>query len=522
MSRLVIWTIAVVSVLNLVGITIICINFLNFNREVERTVLRNRSLLVRTEVFEKSLFFLNSLKKGKTDEAKGLLSDINLRFSECYSCHHRDDTLARIRAANSLFDKTSELLKEGRPFSSEDVAMVIQGFITYAFRKAKDSASAQTQSLSLSLREIKRSIALTIGFTLMAFLFFSYYVSRRGTNLEKEIKEKEKVITDWAIEWQNTFDAMQDMIMVLGEDLRPLIFNSVTAEFFGHAIYSGDDLLKTLNIDTSELACPVSRTVEIKGRVFSLRLYPFYETGKRCIIVLRDITKERELEEKLRKAERLASLGIMAGGIAHEINNPLSPIVGYSEVLYEREKDEQKKEYIRQIITAAQRIDRIVKDFLFFAREKSLEVKGERIEEVIDEVIRNLKDMGPLGDIEIIKEFNYTGIVNLDRGLFEIALLNILKNAVQAIKETKKGNQIRIISSKENSIIRIEVSDNGPGILKKFMPHIFDPFFTTKEVGKGTGLGLSIAYRIITAHRGNIMVRSTEGEGTTFTIRVPL
>lgn len=520
MRRIVIWTIAGISLLNLVGISIICIYFLNFSKEVERTVLMNRSLLVRTEVFEKSLVLLDALNKGRTDEARGLLNEINLRFSECYTCHHRDDTLARIRAANSLFERTSELVTNGRPFSSGDIAMVIQGFISYAFRKVKDSASAQTQSLNLFLGEIKRSVATTIGLTLIAFLFFSYYVNRRGRHLEKEIKEKEKVITDWALEWQNTFDAVQDMVIVLGEDLRPLVFNSASIEFFGPELYS-KEILKTLNLDPSEINGPVSRNVEIKGRLFSLRLYPLSEAGKRCIIVLRDITRESELEGELKRTERLATLGIMAGGVAHEINNPLSPIVGYSEVLYELERDEQKRKYLRHIITAAQRIERIVKDLLFFAREQSLKIMDERIEDVIDGAIQNL-DIVPTGDIEIIKELNYAGTVHVDRGLFEIALLNILKNAVQAIKEAKKGNQIRIITERQNGIINIKVSDNGPGIPKGIIPILFDPFFTTKDAGKGTGLGLSIAHRIITAHRGDIKVRSIEGEGTTFTITIPV
>lgn len=519
MRRIVIWTIAGIFLLNLVSISIICKNFLSFSKELERTVLINRSLLVRIEVFEKSLVLLDALNKGRTDEARGLLNEINLRFSECYTCHHRDDTLARIRATNSLFERTSELVTNGRPFSSGDIAMVIQGFISYAFRKAKDSASAQTQSLNLFLGEIKRSVAITIGLTLIAFLFFSYYVNRRGTHLEMEIREKEKVITDWALEWQNTFDAMQDMVIVLGEDLRPLVFNSASIEFFGPELYS-EEILKTLNLDPSEINGPVSRNVEIKGRLFSLRLYPLSKAGKRCIIVLRDITRESELEGELKRAERLATLGIMAGGVAHEINNPLCPIVGYSEVLYELERDGQKKEYLRHIITAAQRIERIVKDLLFFAREQSLKIMDERIEDVIDGAIQNLN--WPIGDIEIIRELNYAGTVHVDRGLFEIALLNILKNAVQAIREAKKGNQIRIITARQNSIISIMISDNGPGIPKEFMPHIFDPFFTTKDAGKGTGLGLSIAHRIITAHRGDIKVRSIEGEGTTFTITIPV
>lgn len=145
-----------------------------------------------------------------------------------------------------------------------------------------------------------------------------------------------------------------------------------------------------------------------------------------------------------------------------------------------------------------------------------------KLDEFIEDVIKTLEDTRSIKDIRIIRDFQYTGPVNVDRGLFEIALLNLLKNAVQAIEESKKGDSIRISSTKENGLVRIEVSDNGPGIPKKILPHIFDPFFTTKGVGKGTGLGLSITHQIISAHKGNIKIHSKEGEGTTFTIRIPL
>lgn len=522
MRRLVIWSVGGIFLINIIGISLICINFFNFSKEIERTLLINKSLLVRTEVFEKSLSLIDRLKDGKVEEVKGLVSEINARFSECYTCHHRDDTLSRITAAKNLFERTSIYLGEGKEIDSGNIATLIHGFITYAFRKAKDSASTQTRTLDFYLGEIKNTVAITIGLTLIAFLIFSYYVGRRGVSLEKEIKEKERVITDWALEWQNTFDAMQDMVIVLDEGYKPLISNTAATGFFGMALFSKDEFLKTLNLDPSEISTPVSRTVELKGRILSLRVYPFCEVGKRCIIVLRDITKEMELEEKLKRAEKLASLGIMASGIAHEINNPLSPIIGYSEVLYELERDETKREYIRQITSAASRIENIVKNLLFFAREKSLKVTQNNLDEFIEDVIKTLEGTRPVKDIRIIRDLQYTGPVNIDKGLFEIALLNLLKNAVQAIEESKKGDSIRISSLKENGIVRIEVSDNGPGIPKDLLTRIFDPFFTTKEVGKGTGLGLSITHQIIIAHKGDIKVYSKEGEGTTFTIRIPL
>ncbi len=311
------------------------------------------------------------------------------------------------------------------------------------------------------------------------------------------------------------------MIIILDESLKPLACNNSATGFFGPSIYSASALLKTLHLDAAELGSSVSKTIEIDGRKFSLRLYPLCEPGQRCIIVLRDITKEAELEDKLRRAEKLASLGIMAGGIAHEVNNPLSPIIGYSEVLYELEADEKKREYIRQIMISAQRIEKVVKDLLFFAKEQALKIDQVNIENLVNDVIQTLNSVRPVRDIRMIKELQYKGPVGIDRGLFEIALVNLLKNAVQAIEESNKGDMIKISSSKENGLIVIGVSDNGPGIPKDLLPYVFDPFVTTKGFGKGTGLGLSIVHRIVIAHRGEITVKSKENEGTTFIIRIP-
>lgn len=163
MRRLVIWSVGGIFIINIIGISLICINFFNFSEEIERTILINKSLLVRTEVFEKSLFLIDKLRNGKTGEVKGLVSEIKARFSECYTCHHRDDTLSRINAAKNLFERSSIYLEEGRKIDSGDVATLIHGFITYAFKKAKESASAQTKTLDLFLSEIKKTVAVTIG-----------------------------------------------------------------------------------------------------------------------------------------------------------------------------------------------------------------------------------------------------------------------------------------------------------------------------------------------------------------------
>lgn len=158
---------------------------------------------------------------------------------------------------------------------------------------------------------------------------------------------------------------------------------------------------------------------------------------------------------------------------------------------------------------------------LFLARVGSINTSDVNIGDVIDDVLKNIYETEGHGSLNILKDLQYTGPVKIDKELFGIVLLNLIKNAIQAIEESKKGDTICVKTFKDDAIIRIEVSDNGPGIPKDHLSLIFDPFFTTKRARKGTGLGLSIAHRIVTAHNGEITVRSKEGEGSTFTITIP-
>ncbi len=520
MRRILILTISGIILINLVGISITFINFFNLEKEIKQALTINKSLLVRTEVFEKSLSLLNEMKEGRKNYAKRSASEIVMDFSSCYSCHHRSETLSRITAAQELFKTASSSLEKGKDISSGDMEILIRGFITYAFGKAKQSVSEHTQSLELNLAWIKRSVAATIGLTITVFFIFFLYIFRRGTSLEKDVIEKEKVITDWALAWQDTFDAMQDMVILLDKDYNPSVFNSKAAEFFKDSLLR-KDFLKFLHIDPSELGNPISRTLEIGDAVFSIRGYPINEAEKRYILVLRDITQERDLQERLNRAEKLASLGLMSGGVAHEINNPLSPIIGYTELLYMEETDQKKKDLMKIILSSAERIHKIVMDLLLFAKERSIKPSLVRIDETIENSIRALKETYSLKDIKIVKKLDCSDTVNIDPSLFEIAIQNILKNAAQAIEESGKGDTIEVRTAKEKGLVRIEISDNGPGIPRDLLPHIFDPFFTTKKVGSGTGLGLSIVYSIIKAHYGDITVQSREGEGTTFIITIP-
>lgn len=245
--------------------------------------------------------------------------------------------------------------------------------------------------------------------------------------------------------------------------------------------------------------------------------------GERTLITFSDISREREEEEKLYLTDRLASIGEMAAGLAHELNNPLTGILALSQMLLQSNISSVHKEDLECINTEAKRAAGIVKNVLLFAHNKT----GENSRCSVNEVVKTVLKLCEFEE----KTSNTTIVTNLEENLPAIpvdqtqlqqVLLNLISNAEAAIQEANCPGIITIATQRINNHINIVFSDNGCGIKKQIMPRIFDPFFTTKQIGKGTGLGLSICYSIIVKHGGKISVKSQVNEGTTFTIRMPV
>jgi two-component system NtrC family sensor kinase len=245
--------------------------------------------------------------------------------------------------------------------------------------------------------------------------------------------------------------------------------------------------------------------------------------GERTLLTFTDISQEREEEEKLYLTDRLASIGEMAAGLAHELNNPLTGILALSQMLVGSDLPEEHKEDMECIYSEAKRAASIVKNVLLFARNKT-DVSGRTsINDVVKDVLRLREYEERSSNIKVVTDLEEDlPEISLDKGQLQQVCLNIISNAEAAIKEVDRPGVITVATQRVNNHVNILLSDNGCGIKKQFMPRIFDPFFTTKEIGKGTGLGLSICYSIIVKHGGKISVKSQVNEGTTFTIRMPI
>jgi len=235
--------------------------------------------------------------------------------------------------------------------------------------------------------------------------------------------------------------------------------------------------------------------------------------------------RDERLQESARKiteSKKLATLGQLAAGIAHEINNPLGGIVMYAHMLKEDLIKAENRENVHKIAREADRCKTIVKGLLDFARQTKPERTESNINHVLNEVIALLEQQHIFRNISIIKDEN-PGIplVEVDVGQIQEVFMNLILNAAQAMDGSGTLTAITRLVNDATSV-EIEIRDTGPGIPSEKLDKIFEPFYTTKEIGQGTGLGLSIAYGVIERHHGSIRVESEVGKGTTFFVRLPV
>ena len=221
-------------------------------------------------------------------------------------------------------------------------------------------------------------------------------------------------------------------------------------------------------------------------------------------------------------SEKLASMGQLAAGIAHELNNPLGTIVLLADVLKkETPEDDPKREDLKVIIQETARCKNIVADLLNFSRQQELLTQDVYIPALVEQVLTSIYHQPAFEGIKIIQDFDaQIPAIQADPAQLQQVFINLLSNAADAIDGE---GQIEISAQPTNGQwIEIKVSDSGCGISPEHLRKLFAPFFTTKALGKGTGLGLSIVYGIIKMHRGQIVAQSQEGVGTTFVITLPV
>jgi PAS domain S-box-containing protein len=241
------------------------------------------------------------------------------------------------------------------------------------------------------------------------------------------------------------------------------------------------------------------------------------------ILSVRDVTVEKKLEQQIIQSERLAAMGQMIGGFAHELNNPLTAILGNAQLLEDRETDETARKRLETLNQEARKAAEIVKNLQFFARPPA---PGRSLVDVSELVNRTVQMQAyPLRKsnitVDLLPEPALPMVIADSNQLMQV-FLNLLLNAEQAIRENREKGTIRVRLGRYPDSVWIVFQDDGPGIAPETLPHIFDPFFTTRRPGRGTGLGLSICKTVLREHGGNIEAASAPGGGAVFTITLPL
>ncbi len=349
--------------------------------------------------------------------------------------------------------------------------------------------------------------------------------------LEKKIRESKRNL-------EAIFDGIRDQLSIQAPDYRILRVNRAVTE---NRKTSFTELIdrkcyeayfqRALPCEN----CPISATLRTKQPGSSIMKIPEDNTTLQifsypildekgdllsAIEYIKDVTEEQRLQEQLIQSEKLAGIGILASGVAHEINNPLSGIIGMAEVALEEEDIAKNKGYLTDILNCAQRISEIVRGLRSYSRAaKKEELSFVDLNEVLEESLKMVQLASKKTSVEVIKKFQSVEKIRANVGEIQQVFTNLITNAFQAMN----GKQGPLILSTRSvkDLVEAKVSDHGMGIPQKYLSQIFDPFFTTKKPGEGTGLGLNIVYRIVTKYEGTIDVESKEQVGTTFTIKFP-
>ncbi len=270
-------------------------------------------------------------------------------------------------------------------------------------------------------------------------------------------------------------------------------------------------------------SAPVDLVQPRDGRILSVRLVPLRDRAGDALLVLEDVTVARRQQAQLARAEKMTALGVLVGGIVHEINNPLSTIRGYAQMLAAAPDAEHRAEWIATLVEETDRCRRIVGDLLTFARTKEPTRQPVAPGAIAEKVVGLLGYHARRAGVELVVEgAGECPPVEADAdGLVQV-LVNLVTNAIHALEEHDGERRVTIrLRAAGEDHVRIEVADTGPGIPPDVRDRVFDPFFTTKPEGKGTGLGLSVVAGIVRDHGGEVRVESSRGGGALFVLRLP-
>jgi PAS domain S-box-containing protein len=435
--------------------------------------------------FARGPLFFESAKAARnvSESVRRTLEQLDLNYF--VPCRIREHTVAVLGLGKTV---------DGDFLSSDDVELVetIAGYVAVALDNAQLYSSLEQKALEIArLKDFSENIVESLNVGVLA-------VDLDGT------------VEAWNTHMEQIFGVpRQDAV---GRQLRSLLPGELAEEISARA-------------DREQITGIYKQRVQHQGKLLTLNvsITPLVsKSGERIgrLLLFDDVTQRERLEEQMTQTEKLTSLGLLAAGVAHEVNTPLAVISNYIQMLAKQMPEgDPRQGIIDKIVKQTFRASEIVNNLLNFSRTGIAEAADVDVNRVLEETLSLMVHPLRTSQIQVVKQLaeglpSVRGSANKLQQVF----LNLLLNARDAMPG---GGMLEIRTSAHNGSVEIEVTDTGAGIPREHIHRIFDPFFTTKANGRGTGLGLSVSYGIIKEHAGKIDVRSTPGKGTSFHVEFP-
>ncbi len=376
-------------------------------------------------------------------------------------------------------------------------------------------------------RIYRRLLFITLILIVIGFILFVYIFTRQRLNI---LQKQYDVVETYS---GKIIDNVSDAIIVFDRQNGISVINGAAEELFettrprliGKTIHDlfEDKTCLSLFEETSRLkqiSCKIGS--QRKVLLISKSTFKDAEAKLNTVLVIRDLTEQKQMEEQLERQQRLTAMGELASGVAHEIRNPLNTI---STIIQQLDKDfspvSEQEEYHKLahlVFSEVKRINETVQDFLRFSRPEPIQPSSFRFSEFIDELKTQYVPLMQKKNIQFSTKVHWDGEVFWDQNQMKQVFINILQNALEAIEEN--GHISLITNEPDAGFLEITIEDDGPGMPDNVRDNIFNLYFTTKA--KGTGIGLSIVQRIVFEHGGRIHIESTPGSGSVFTLKLPI
>ena len=435
--------------------------------------------------FARGALFFESPRAARevTDSVRQTLEQLDLNYF--IPCRIRERTVAVLGLGKTV---------DGDFLSSDDVELVqtIAGYVAVALDNAQLYTSLEQKALEIArLKDFSENIVESLNVGVLA-------VDLGG------------IVESWNTRMEQLFSvSRQDAV---GHQLRALLPEELASEI-------------AFRKDEEQITGIYKQRLHHQGRLLTLNvsITPLVsKSGERIgrLLLFDDVTQRERMEEQMTQTEKLTSLGLLAAGVAHEVNTPLAVISNYIQMLAKQMPEgDPRQGIIEKIVKQTFRASEIVNNLLNFSRTSATELADIDVNRVVEETLSLVAHPLKTSQIQVVKQLGATlPAVRGSANKLQQVFLNLFLNARDAMPG---GGMLEVRTTAHNGSVEVEVVDTGAGIPREHIHRIFDPFFTTKASGRGTGLGLSVSYGIIKEHAGKIDVRSTPGKGTSFHVEFP-